>query len=395
MSPATGAVTGSITVNIPSSEGIGAISWDAANDLLWIGTAQMTPQKIYSVVLDKTASAGTATYRFSHTLGGFPIIDGLAYDGTDDTIWLSPDVSSTVYHYSLAGVLLGSFGSILGGCGNSGLVVADATSLYFGNDGCAQIYTGNKDGTSLAVFASLSGKRIEDLECDNTTFAPNSVIWSKDAFDFELNAFEVTAGQCAEGGVVGPPANVPPLVSAGGDATGLEGSPITLSGSASDPDAGDIVAASWSYVAGAGVAAGATCSFGTGSQPVTTITCTDNGTYTVTLSASDGTATSTASATVTVGNVKPTIGALALTGASGVACIGGNSVGLAFNVTDPGSNDTQSGSISWGDGSAAQPFTGSSFSGSHSYAAGSYTITVNASDDDGAAADPKSSPANA
>ncbi len=31
------------------------------------------------------------------------------------------------------------------------------------------------------------------------------MIWSKDAYDYELNAFEVPKGQCAEGGVVDPP----------------------------------------------------------------------------------------------------------------------------------------------------------------------------------------------
>lgn len=199
--PATGANMGSIVVSGMGGDGIAAISWDAKNDLLWAGTYG-SPMRIYSIVLNKAAGTAVATLAFAVPEGG--LMDGLAYDGTDDTLWWSNDVSTTVNHYSLTGTAIGSFQVNLGGCGNSGLVVADATTLYLANNGCAEIYSGQKDGTGTSFFASLSGKRVEDLECDNTTFAAQgkSVIWSKDAYDYELNAFEVPAGQCAEGGVV-------------------------------------------------------------------------------------------------------------------------------------------------------------------------------------------------
>jgi uncharacterized repeat protein (TIGR01451 family) len=199
---ANGNVLGTIAIAGVIDGTIDAISWDAKNNLLWLADSS---HNVYSAVLNKTLGTGLATFRFQHMLGGFSFTDGLAFDGTDDSIWFSPDVSPTIYHYTQAGVLLGTRSGVLGNCNNSGLVVADATTLYMANNGCGEIWKGDKAGTTTTFFASLSGKRVEDLECDNTTFAPKSAIWSKDAFDFELNAFEVTAGQCAQGGVVNPP----------------------------------------------------------------------------------------------------------------------------------------------------------------------------------------------
>jgi hypothetical protein len=209
--PANGTNLGKITVDIPTSEGIGAISWDAESNKLWAGTALVSSQKVYRVTLDKQAGTGTAEFAFTHT-GGNPIIDGLAYDGTDNSLWLSPDVDYTVYHYTYDDIeqqwlQSGSFSVAdkLGSCGNSGIAVASTTTLYLANNGCSEIYSSNKDGTAINLFANLSPKRVEDLECDSSTFAGKGALWSKDAYDWELNAFEVPAGQCAEGGQTEPP----------------------------------------------------------------------------------------------------------------------------------------------------------------------------------------------
>jgi len=208
VSPVDGTNLGDYPIlGIPSGEGIGAISWDGKNNLLWVATAQIFPPKVYSVTLNKGAGFGNALLRFTHTFAANSLIDGLAYDGNDDSLWISADVEQTVYHYSSSGNVLGSFQVALGGCGNSGLVVASPSTLYFANNGCGEIYSGGKDGTSISLFTSLAGKRVEDLECDNTTFPGQSVIWSKDAYDYELNAFEVPAGECAEGGITPQPGN--------------------------------------------------------------------------------------------------------------------------------------------------------------------------------------------
>ena len=56
-------------------------------------------------------------------------------------------------------------------------------------------------------------------------------------------------------------ANADPVADAGGDYTGNEGSAVQLHGSATDAGSNDTHTWSWQYVAGAGVDAGATCSF--------------------------------------------------------------------------------------------------------------------------------------
>src|SRR5438093_1211442 len=58
--PVTGANLGSITVGgVLPAQGIGAISWDRDNNLLWLGTANDDPPKVYSAALDKGAGTGT------------------------------------------------------------------------------------------------------------------------------------------------------------------------------------------------------------------------------------------------------------------------------------------------------------------------------------------------
>ena len=69
------------------------------------------------------------------------------------------------------------------------------------NDGCSQIWATDKAFSSFSLFASTN-TRLEDLECDNADFSPLGALWSKDAYDWVLRAFEVPAGQCAQGGVV-------------------------------------------------------------------------------------------------------------------------------------------------------------------------------------------------
>jgi PKD domain len=109
---------------------------------------------------------------------------------------------------------------------------------------------------------------------------------------------------------------------------------------------------------------------------------------TVRVKVSDGTdASNELSQPVDVANVKPTPSIDSLSGNSGVACIGGNTVTLGFSWTDPaGAYDIYSYDIDWGDGTthatgsgAASPAT----SLKHTYAAGGpYTIVVTVNDED-------------
>lgn len=187
-----------------------------------------------------------------------------------------------------------------------------------------------------------------------------------------------TAPISVEGGV----SNDPPVVDAGGSVSGSEGSAISLDGTVSDPD-GDPVATVWSYVAGLDVDAGATCSFGDASAVDTTITCTDDGTFTATLTGDDGNGPAVMdSATVTVSNVAPSVSVVSPTDMSSYPL--GAMVSVVASFSDPGSNDTHSCLIDWGDGTVeAGVVAGGECSGSHAYgAAGVYTVVMTVTDDD-------------
>ncbi len=185
-----------------------------------------------------------------------------------------------------------------------------------------------------------------------------------------------------------PPPNTPPTVDAGGPYSGDEGAPIGLNGTASDPD-NDPLTVSWSYAAGVGVDAGATCTFANASALSTTITCTDDGAYTVTLTVDDGTNPPvSSSADVTVSNVPPD---LTITSPSAGALYAVNTtVNLSGSFSDQGANDTHPCMIDWDDGAAPQAGTVSEVGGSGTCAgsktfalAGVYNIQVTVSDDDG------------
>ena len=197
ISPSNGSVVGSRT--IPLGGHFGAAAWDATRNKLWLCS---NSNDILLVDL------ATSTAAFQFTGGG--CFDGLAYDGTDDTLWMSADASSPVNHYSTSGTPLGSFPVNLGGYGNSGIAVG-GPNLFLANDGGSQIYTADKNGTNITLFATFPA-RLEDLECDDITFASQGVgaIWSIDAYDRTINAWETAKGLCGFGGLPsGPPRGRP------------------------------------------------------------------------------------------------------------------------------------------------------------------------------------------
>lgn len=174
--------------------------------------------------------------------------------------------------------------------------------------------------------------------------------------------------------------NDPPVVNAGPDVSGNEGSAISLDGTVTQADEPglDPFTTAWS------VSAGAPCSFANATAIDTTITCTDNGTFTVTLTADDGDNPPVSdSAVVTVANVPPTL-SITLPVTGDLFQIG-TPVNLVAPFTDPGSSDIHTCAINWDDGTTDTfAASGNQCSTSHLFAsAGVYTIGVTVTDDDG------------
>lgn len=177
-------------ITIAGMSDIGAMAFDSSRGKIWAcqgGNQVFLIDPVTSTSVSQFAVAGC--------------VDGLAYDGADDTIWASPDANTTISHYTNTGTLIASFsglGAKLGGYGNSGIAVG-GTNLYMGNNGGSQIYQCDK-GLVACTLLSTFGARIEDLECDNVTFPGKNAIWSQDAYDRIMNAYEIPAGSCGLGG---------------------------------------------------------------------------------------------------------------------------------------------------------------------------------------------------
>ncbi len=176
--------------------------------------------------------------------------------------------------------------------------------------------------------------------------------------------------------------NTPPIALAGGPYVGLEGSANVLSGTSGDVD-GDALTISWTF-SWSGTASCTT----TGSTTLTpTITCDDDTVVTATLAVSDGfNPTVTSIATLSIGNESPIAGSVNITPASIHAFTNAN---VSVMFSDPGTADTHTATIDWGDGnvtagSVAEVLGAGTVTGVHQYsAAGTYTITVTITDDNG------------
>lgn len=196
VSPADGHLLATYTGPTTAGAGFGALAYDRRRNLYWACTY---PSQAV-VTIQVTGSSLTTTPKFTPQGG---CIDGLAYDGTDDSLFVSGDVASTIYHYSTSGSLISdrNIEGQLGFCGNSGLAVGGQW-LFMANNGCSEIYRSPKNtGTAPTLFGSYP-QRLEDMECDDVTFhsTGKAVIWSKDAYDPVLNAFELNPGDCGFGG---------------------------------------------------------------------------------------------------------------------------------------------------------------------------------------------------
>ena len=185
-------------------------AWDETRHVLWAQEHGTSPINIYQV----NPTTGIATFQFAagSSIGTFR--DGIAYDGTDDSLWISGDVSSVIDHVKCSDGTPASPAQITpknaggGTLGSiSGVIVGQGDLLYLGQNGNQQIVQVKKsDGSFLSVFASPGGARDEGLECDPVNFSPKLALWSR---EFNSPGFasviELAPGTCSCGGVVTTP----------------------------------------------------------------------------------------------------------------------------------------------------------------------------------------------
>ena len=214
--PTTGVVDQSYSIK----GGLGALAYDSVNNVIYAGPAKQNPScDILAIQLDASKSVTGTTTKFSSTLVCTVLDDGLAYDGTDNTFYYSPDASTIITHFDALGNVLKSFTWTGTGCYNSGLAIGGSL-LFQGSNGCNHIWVVNKTTLAPAYdFATgAGGVRDEGLACDTVTFAGlgKQVMWSMEAYEpRRAAAFEIAPGTCGIGGQ-DPPTNIatPPTVTA-------------------------------------------------------------------------------------------------------------------------------------------------------------------------------------
>jgi hypothetical protein len=191
----------------------GSLSWDAGRGLLWGGTYDGSTQVytidpatgIRTLMFDETAFGGIAQDS-AYGLGPENFIDGLAYDATDDTLWLSGDACATIYHVTTAGVLISSSLApnhpTTGAQGyNTGITVAPGGYLEIAMQAGADLgphviaKVAKEDPSTIIIsFVALATNNpgIEGIAFDGNTYAPRAVVWTNQfGASNKLTAFDV------------------------------------------------------------------------------------------------------------------------------------------------------------------------------------------------------------
>lgn len=240
-----------------------------------------------------------------------------------------------------------------------------ATPGLLGNDTDA-------DGNTLsAVLASGPSHGSLTLNSNGSfTYTPNANYHGNDSFTYRAND-GTTNSNLAVVSLTITPVNDAPTANAGPDAQNGEGGTFTFTGSGADVD-GNPLTYTWNFGDG-NTATGATVNYAHA----------DQGTYTVTLTVSDGITSATDSMVLTVLN-----GAPLATLSGPIKGVRGQTQTFTFGAMDPSPVDAAAPftyTINWGDGSTETATGLSGLERGHVYTTnGSYTVTVRATDKDGA-----------
>ena len=201
---------------------ISALSWDAGRGRVWAAYDDV----VWLIDVGDPTVGGNAlaTFQFNCGVGGIHLVDGLAHDAGDDTLYYSPDVDLNVYQFSLGTGGNPPLGTLMNTVAPkpqptpgvtptpdgrvSGVAIGAGNSLYIGRNGAAEIRRVDKTtGDFVSTFATTSG-RVEDLVCDPVTYAPLEAILANDAYMALYEAFEVETGTCPMAGEEPPPRTV-------------------------------------------------------------------------------------------------------------------------------------------------------------------------------------------
>lgn len=331
-----------------------------------------------SVGIQKTISVGTVAAGSNHTNPVDLWVNGTSTDPA--STWSVTGESTGALVGSMDAVNVSNDGVHASGAVNWTAPAATTSlanyTLTIDFTGVGGAYDLHTSGASVTITFAVAGTGGGPVDTDGDGIAD-----SADNCPTVANADQANHDGDSLGDACDTNSYAPELGSGAADASGNEGDTLTASGFFTDQDGnGTLTLSVGSSDAGTFTDHGD----GTWSWSLPT---TDNGSGNVTVTASDGEHTSAVDAfSWSAANVAPTLSTLTLGGATGTGCVGGNNVTLDFGFSDPGSSDTWTVDLNWGDGTAHTPLaasTGTQPEASHNYAAGTYTISVEVKDDDG------------
>ena len=212
--------SGQVLASYDISGGLGALAYDATRNAIWAAPGSSTHAgDVRLIQLDGAHNVTGSQVAFNTRVGPLSdLVDGLAYDASDDSLYYSPDTSTTIYHLSTSGQQLGSFFWAGTSCYNSGLAIGGGL-LYEGADGCNHVWAVYQSDPSLAYTDFSTGdNRDEGLTCDPDTFSSQGldVIWSKEAYSpMRAHAYVIPSGTCGVGGQTASRVLTPPDMAGG------------------------------------------------------------------------------------------------------------------------------------------------------------------------------------
>ncbi len=190
----------------PVSYAYGALSWDPVGGVLWGGRydGSGAVDKI-----DPATGVVTAVFGFAFPNGGNCFsqspgyIDGLAFDPTDGTLWLSDDGGTTIYHVNARGSTVASFPVPAGVC-NTGIAVS-GQYLWLGSvQNQVEVARVSKFAPSTIISSfTTNGNSPEGIALDNVTFPGTCVMWANYAGGATtIQAWSLESDVCQGVGVV-------------------------------------------------------------------------------------------------------------------------------------------------------------------------------------------------
>lgn len=377
--------TGVVNATYHIDGGLGALAFDVTRNAIWAAPGGPNAGAIWLINLDASENVTTSAIHFNAGGDADVLDDGLGFDAADDTLYFKPDNSSPIHHYTTGGVKLADIPGAIScnGADTSGLAIG-GNLLFEGKNGCSHVFVVDKNTLAPAfdfstIVAGDPNFRDEGLTCDNVTFAPVDVMWSKEAFaPVRAAAFAIPKGTCGVGGdsAINPQ---------GTTFSSTEGQSVTATvATFTDPDA-KATASEYSAVidwgdasTSSGVITGGAGSFSVSGKH----TYVEEGSYNVTVTVTDvdnpkstGTASSTAKVADAALTATPACAGTSLQAYSAPTAIFKDAASPFGTLSD------FSASIDWGDttvtsgvvtGPNGGPYT---VSGSHTYATtGTFTI---------------------